>query len=272
MRKPLACCCLLALVLVAACARAPITGRQQLILVPETQVEQMGDRAYQDVLGRSEVVTGTPEAQLVQETGQRIAAAAPSEGYKWKFSLIKDDQANAFALPGGNVVVYSGLLKYAQTPDELAAVIAHEVAHDVARHGAERMSQQLLAQLGGAGLQAAVGAQSPVAMDALMAAYGAGAQIGFLLPFSRTQETEADRIGLILMAKAGYNPRAAVQFWRKMAAAGGRQPPTFLSTHPADEQRIAKLEEFMPEALSYYRPRQQPQPSGQGGWVFGPAR
>jgi predicted Zn-dependent protease len=273
---------LLALAVAAACATAPVTGRQQLILVPEGQVNDMGARAYQDVLAKSSVVTGTPEAQLVQEVGRGIAAVAPKEGYEWKFSLIRNDQANAFSLPGGAVVVYTGILKYARAPAELAAVIGHEMAHDLANHGAERMSQQLLAQLGATGLQAAVGAQSPAAMQALMAAYGAGTQIGILLPFSRTQESEADRIGLILMARAGYDPRAALRFWQSMtAAAGPRQVPEFLSTHPADEQRLAGLREAMPEALAEWQrgqpqaqapPQPQAQPSGQGGWVFGAPR
>lgn len=264
-----------AALLAAACATAPITGRQQLLLVDEAQVAQMGNRAYQQTLAESDVVTGTPEAEMVQAIGERIAAVAPeAEGQQWRFALIRGEQANAFALPGGGVAVYTGLLRYAETPDQLAAVMAHEVAHNIARHGAERMSQQLLAQLGAQGLQIAVGAQSPAAQQAMMAAYGAGAQVGFLLPYSRVQESEADRIGLILMAQAGYDPRAAVQFWRNMAAAGGEapQPPEFLSTHPADERRIAQLEELMPEALSYYEPRGGPRPTGRGGWEFGPVR
>jgi len=279
---------LLALVLAAAaCATAPVTGRPQLILVSEGEADRMGAQAYQDVVSKSQVVTGTPEAQLVRQVGQRLARVSPQVPYQWQFSLVRDNQANAFALPGGHVVVYTGILRYAQTPDELATVMAHEMAHNIARHGAERMSQQLVTQLGAAGLQAAVGAQSPAAMDALMTAYGAGTQVGILLPFSRTQESEADHIGLVLMAKAGYDPRQAVGFWQKMMAAGGagRQPPTFLSTHPADQQRIADLEREMPEALADYRQatgQQPPQPqaapqaapsTGRGqGFIFGPYR
>jgi predicted Zn-dependent protease len=283
MRLAPACPCLLILTLAlcAACATVPVTGRQQLMLVPQGQVNQMGDQAYEETLSKSKVVTGTPEANLVHDIGQRIAAVAPNTSEPWTFALIQDDTPNAFSLPGNHVVIQTGILKFAKTPAQLATVIAHEMGHDIANHGGERMSQQLLAQLGAAGLQAAVGSQSPAAMQALMTAYGAGAQVGFLLPFDRTQESEADRLGLTLMAKAGFDPQEAVQFWQSMMAAEGKQqqPPTFLSTHPADQQRIADLQKEMPQAMAAYKqatrqqvgqPSQQSAP-GRSGFVFGPA-
>lgn len=243
------------LFLVSACATAPITGRSQLIIVSDTEERRMGLQAYQDVLKKAKLSKDPKQVEMVERVGRRIAQSAEREfhvGYPWEFSVIDDDkEVNAFALPGGKVAVYTGILPVAQDDAGLATVMAHEVAHAIARHGAERMSTGLLAKLGGEILSA--GSSSP---EAVQAAYGLGANLGVLLPFDRRQESEADHIGLILMAKAGYDPRTAVTFWQRMAKIGSEkgQPPEFLSTHPADERRIARIKEWLPEALGVYKP------------------
>jgi len=191
----------------------------------------------------------------VRRVGGRIAAVANKPGYAWEFTVIDSPATvNAFALPGGKVAVYTGILPYTQTEDGLAFVLAHEVGHVIARHGGERMSQQLLLQLGQEGLNIAIANRSPVAIDAINAGYGIATTLGVALPFSREQEYEADRIGLILMARAGYDPREAPGFFdRMMHAPGKTRTPEFLSTHPADQHRIARLKSMIPEAMQYYR-------------------
>lgn len=246
----------LILVIIWACATAPITGRSQLQLVSEDQEIALGLRAYQELLSQAKLSQDPAIIEMVNRIGWRIARVAERPDYEWEFKVIDDDKtANAFALPGGKVAVYTGLLPYTKTEAGLAFVVAHEVAHAIARHGGERMSQQLLVQLGQEGLNLAVGSQSQVAVQAINQAYGVAATVGVLLPFSRAQESEADHIGLILMAKAGYDPREAPNFFESMLAAkkaGG--PPAFLSTHPADEERIARLRQLIPKALTYYDP------------------
>lgn len=213
----------------------------------------MGFSAYQSLVKKEKVVKGTAASEMLERVGGRIAAAADRPDYDWEFVLVENDQlANAFALPGGKVFVYTGILKYTKNEAGLATVVGHEIAHVLARHGAERMSMGLLAQLGEAALLTAVNSQSPTAVRAFQGAYGMAANIGVILPYSRQQEYEADRIGLILMAKAGYDPRSALDFWERMSRSSGdpKQPP-FLSTHPTDEARIEKIRELLPEALSY---------------------
>jgi predicted Zn-dependent protease len=244
-----------ALLTLWACATAPVTGRPELLLVPESQEIALGVKAYRETLAKAKL-TQDPEINgLVNSVGRRIAAAADRPDYQWEFRVIEDDKtANAFCLSGGKVAVYTGLLPYTKDEGGLAFILAHEVGHALARHGGERLSQQLLVELGGQGLDLAVGARSPAAVQAINQAYGLGATVGFLLPFSRTQESEADHIGLILMAKAGYDPREAPKvFERMMAGRHEKGPPTFLSTHPADAERIRELQALMPEALEYYR-------------------
>lgn len=246
----------LILVSIWACATAPITGRSQLQLVPEDQEIALGLKAYQEMLSQAKLSKDPKTIEMVNRIGWRIARVAARPDYEWEFKVIDDDKtANAFALPGGKVAVYTGLLPYTKTEDGLAFVLAHEVAHAIARHGGERMSQQLLVQLGQQGLNLAVGSQSQVAVQAINQAYGVTAAVGVLLPFSRAQESEADHIGLILMAKAGYDPRESPNFFESMKAAKkGGGPPAFLTTHPADEERIARLRELIPQAMGYYRP------------------
>lgn len=233
------------------CATAPFTGRSQLILVSEGQEASLGDDAYRHAL-RDSVVSRSPEAErLVRKVGEKIAVAANKPEYKWEFTVINDPETvNAFAVPGGKVAVYTGIFGPARDEAGLAVVLGHEVAHALARHPAERMSQGMLAQLGGAGLSIALG-NNPGLANLVLQAYG----IGVALPFSRSQETEADRIGLILMAKAGYDPRVSVELWERMEMKDGGKgtPPEFLSTHPSYETRIQQLRSFIPEALTYYQ-------------------
>ena len=240
------------LVAATACTSAPYTHRSQLMLVSAEDENKLGATAFKDVLAKNRVDPSPSANRPVEATGTRIARVAERPDYKWRFVVIDDPkQQNAFCLPGGKVAVYSGIFPIAQDTNGLAVVLGHEIAHALARHGAERMSQGLAAEAGGTLLGAVLGS-SPSA-NAVLAAYGAGAQVGVLLPFSRTQESEADHIGLILMARAGYDPHGALAFWQRMErAAGGGSPPEFLSTHPSHGTREQQIEAWLPEAMRYY--------------------
>ncbi|MFN6960878.1 MAG: M48 family metallopeptidase [Rhodocyclaceae bacterium] len=245
----------LAALLMGACSTVPVTGRSQLLMVSEQQELRMGLTSYKKILEKEKLGSDPVINERVQRIGRRIAAATGRTDYQWEFKVIDDDKTvNAFCLPGGKVAVYTGLLPL--TPDDasLAAVIAHEVAHAIARHGGERLSQEMVV----AGLTAAtvMATRDSSRRDLYAGLLGAGAAVGFLLPYSRLHEAEADRMGLIYMAKAGYDPRAALGLWQRMAAQskGKSKPPEFLSTHPADETRIKEIERWLPEALSHYRP------------------
>lgn len=253
------------IVLFAACQTVPITGRQQLNLIPSETILNMSYANYREFISTHKVIQGTEETEMVKRVGQKIRHAVETyfsqnnisdrlKGYRWAFNLVEDKAINAWCMPGGKVVVYTGILPITKDETGLAVVMGHEIAHAVAQHGDERMSQALLAEMGGAALSTAL-SQKPKETTALfMAAYGIGAQIGILLPYSRLQETEADRLGLIFMAIAGYNPQSAIDFWKRMAAAKrGASLPEFLSTHPADETRIRNIEKLIPEAMRYYR-------------------
>jgi predicted Zn-dependent protease len=235
---------------VAACAQAPITGRNQLILLPESQDADMGLQAYQQIKQEEKISSNAALNQRVQTVGRRIAAVSGHPEWDWQFTLFDNPEPNAFALPGGKVGVYTGLFKVAQNDAQLAAVMGHEVGHAIARHGAERMSQGILAQLGGVAVGAATGSQAVVDL------YSQAATLGVILPYSRGQESEADEIGLMLMAEAGYDPREAVTLWQNFAAVGGDRPPEFLSTHPSEGTRIERLQELMPKALEIYQQHQ----------------
>lgn len=257
---------LLLIIFLAACSTVPVTGRQQLDLVPDDQIMAMSADQYQKFMAENEVVTGTREARMVKQVGERISKAVESylaeqnksklvEGYNWKFNLVKDSSVNAWAMPGGRVAVYTGILPVAENENGLATVMGHEIAHAVAQHGNERMSHALLAQLGGAALSVALSENPSQTSNLFMAAYGIGTQVGILLPYSRLQESEADHLGLIFMAMAGYDPRKSIDFWKRMAAQNkGGKPPEFLSTHPAHETRIEQINKNLPEAMKYYRP------------------
>ena len=241
--------------LIAGCSSAPYTGRSQLIVVSEGQEAALGDDAYRHVLRDSVVTRASDAERIVRKVGERIAAAANKPEYKWEFTVINDPETvNAFAVPGGKVAVYTGIFGPARDEAGLAVVLGHEVAHALARHPAERMSQGLLLQLGGVGLGVALG-RNPAVANQILQVYGIGAGVGVALPFGRAQETEADRIGLILMAKAGYDPRVALDLWERMEKKEGGKgaPPEFLSTHPGYETRISQLRSFLPEALNYFQ-------------------
>lgn len=246
--------------IITSCATAPVTGRSQLILTSPSEENEMGATAFREVLSTSTLSKNQSYNESVTRVGNRIAQVADTPAYDWDFKVIDDDeQINAFALPGGKVGIYTGILPVAQTEAGLATVMAHEVAHVAARHGGERVSSGVLAQLGAVGISAALGGGDPYVREAVMQAYGLGANVGVLLPFSRGQESEADRIGLIYMAQAGYDPREAIAFWERMdeAVRGQGQPPEFLSTHPGYGTRINNLRMWLPEALPYYEQSQK---------------
>jgi predicted Zn-dependent protease len=245
-------------VLMAGCATAPYTGRRQLMISSEERETSMGLQAFRYLKQRYPVCRDPAVTETVQRVGGRIAAAANRPDYRWEFVVFENKEANAFCLPGGKVGIFTGILKYTRDEAGLATVMAHEAAHALARHAGERMSQSTLAQVGGLGLGLGLGGVNPVAGQAIMQGYGLGAQMGFLLPYSRAQEYEADRIGMILLAKAGYDPAAALDFWKRMQAKErGPNLPQFLSSHPKDENRIREMTAFLPEAQKYYQPPAQ---------------
>jgi predicted Zn-dependent protease len=247
-----------------ACTRNPITGRRQLSLVSESELQLTATKQYQQFLSENKVVTSSSnkDAIMVKRVGERIAQAITGyyakqgksellKDYKWEFNLVDSKEVNAWCMPGGKVVVYTGLLPVTQNETALAIVMGHEIAHAIASHGRERMSQAMMAQgiqsLGGVAL-----GSNPEALNIFNNVYGPTAQVGVLLPNSRKQELEADHYGLIFAALAGYNPEEGVAFWQRMGKLGGNKPSELLSTHPSDDTRIKKLQELMPEALKYY--------------------
>ena len=239
---------ILALLFIAGCASAPYTGRRQLMLVSESDEVASGQQAYRQIL-RDSVSSVDPEAlRIVRTVGERIAAAANKPDYRWEFRVINNpEMINAFCVPGGKVAVYTGIFPIARDEAGLAVVLGHEVAHALLRHAGERMSQS---EILGAGM--AIAGASGVRPQILQA-LGVGASVGLVLPFSRSQESEADHVGLILMAKAGYDPTVSLDVWDRMARKEKGAPPAFLSTHPGYETRVQQLRSFMPEALSYYQ-------------------
>jgi predicted Zn-dependent protease len=247
----------LVILVAAACQTVPVTGRSQLILLPEGSELQMGLSSYEQILKKSKVSTDAHATEQVTRVGRRIAEATGRTDYAWEFKVLEDKQANAFCLPGGKVAVYTGLLPITADDAGLGAVLGHEVAHAVARHGGERVSQTLLVQTGLAATQVALSRNDPRTVQAVTSLLGAGATVGVLLPWGRAQESEADRLGLIYMAKAGYHPSAARDLWVRMGrlAKGKQQPPELLSTHPAPATRIRDIEGWLPEALQHYSPR-----------------
>ena len=240
-----------------ACETVPLTGRSQVMLLPEGTELTMGLDSYREVLQKSHVSNDPVLNGQVTRVGQRIAQATGRADYQWEFKVLEDKQANAFCLPGGKVAVYTGILPITRDDAGLAAVLAHEVSHAIARHGGERVSQSLLVQTGLAATQAALSQRDPKTVQAVTSLLGAGSSVGLLLPWSRSQESEADHLGLIYMAKAGYDPHAARDLWQRMdaAAQGASRPPEFLSTHPSAATRIRQIEGWLPEAMGYYRPR-----------------
>ena len=253
-------CCL------CACSEVAITGRSQLNFMPDSMMSSMSLQHYQTFLKENKRSADAQQTERVKRVGRRIAQAITDycrqrgiqselQGYDWEFNLVDSNEINAWAMPGGKVVVYTGLLAVAQTEADLAVVIGHEVAHVFAKHGAERMSYNYTAQLGGMALAKAIEEKSEATQKLFLGAFGLGAQVGVMLPFSRLHEEEADRLGLIFMAMAKYDPEVAVPFWQRMAQAkeGKGQTPELLSTHPSDEKRISRLRRYMDEARDYYQ-------------------
>lgn len=249
----------------AACTTVPLTGRQQMNLLPESQMVSMSLTQYGQFLQQHQVVPANDaRTREIKEVGEKIAAAATKylrskdagdrvAGFKWEFNLVESKEINAWCMPGGKVVFYTGILPIAQNKDGIAIVMGHEVAHAIARHGNERMSQGLLAQTGAMALDLAL-AQKPNETRQLFAqAYGLGATVGMILPFSRTHESEADKMGLAFAAIAGYNVDVAPEFWNRMAKLGGSRPPEFLSTHPDPANRANAIREYLPTAKAIGR-------------------
>jgi predicted Zn-dependent protease len=256
---------ILSALLVTGCALNLATGRKQLSLVSESELQLMATSEYESFLSESKVLDPgrSEDAAMVDRVGARISKAITEyyydqeqgsvvEGYNWEFNTIDNEAVNAWCMPGGKVVVYSGLLPVAQNETGLAIVIGHEIAHAIAKHGSERMSQAMMQQLGGMALQVALSEKPRETQNLFLQSYAIGSQVGAMLPWSRQQETEADKYGLIFAAMAGYNRQEAIPFWERMSNAGGAKPPEFLSTHPSDKTRIRKLKQFMPEAMKYY--------------------
>jgi predicted Zn-dependent protease len=251
-----------------ACSTNPITGRKQLSLVPERELQSMANQQYRQFLSSSNVVSPSRDrdAEMVRRVGNRVAQAVTSyyrqqglsnqlDGYKWEFNLIRDPAANAWAMPGGKVAIYSGLLPITRNEAALAIVMGHEISHAIFQHGNERMSQGLAAQGLGTGLSVALANKPAATQNIFNQAFGIGTAVGVMLPFSRKQELESDRFGMIFAAMAGYNPREAIALWDRMEkASNGNKPPEFLSTHPSEGRRKAQLERYLPEALKYYKP------------------
>lgn len=256
---------LLIAALICGCATVPVTGRRQLSFVSQDDLVGQSEQNFQQVLRQSTVSTDPVKNRELAEVMRRIACAAEVfmneqgrqsqvAGYRWDVALLEDpDQVNAFTLPGGKIVAYTGIFKAANTPERLAAVVAHEAAHDIVNHAGERASQLLLLRFGETTLSAALSQSPEQTRQLLMAAFGAGSRFGFLLPYNRQQELEADRIGLIIMAIAGYDPRQAQQLWKNMAELERRSPVEFLSTHPSTERRLIDIRRHIPEALAYFR-------------------
>jgi len=232
----------------------PETGRKARVALSSQQEETLGLQSYREVLSQSQVVSSGPAHEIVVRVAERLARATgdAAKQFRWQVSLVQSPQANAFCLPGGKIAVFTGILPHTKTEAGLAAVMGHEMAHAVARHGSQRLLRTSLAQTLMMGASFSLSDMDPGQRQAVMAALGAGAQYGLLLPFSREHETEADEMGLLYMARAGYDPREAVSFWERMSSAGGPQPPEFASTHPSHGRRIQDLQAFMPQAIAEY--------------------
>jgi predicted Zn-dependent protease len=247
-----------------SCSTVPVTGRSQLNLIPQSQMLSMSFQQYGDFLKTNKMSTNQEQTAMVKRVGDRTRQAVERymtqqgfadrlKGYQWEFNLVESKDVNAWCMPGGKVVVYTGIIPVVQNEPGLAVVMGHEIAHAIAEHGNERMSQGLLAQAGGMALDAALNKQPEETKNLWMTVYGVGAQYGALLPYSRMQESEADHLGLIFMAMAGYDPNESLNFWVRMSQAGGQAPPEFMSTHPSNQTRIDDLRKELPEAMKYYK-------------------
>ena len=247
-----------------SCQPVPITGRSQLHLIPQTQMLALSFETYSNFLATHPTIKNGADVEMVRRVGSEIQGAVQKyfqenkmqnrlKYYKWEYNLIKDSMVNAWAMPGGKVGVYTGILPITQNDTGLAVVLGHEIAHAVANHGDERMSQALLVQAGGLALAQALAKKPELTRQLALAAFGLGTEVGLLLPYSRLHESEADQLGLVFMAMAGYDPNSAVGFWERMSKKGGGAVPEFLSTHPSDKSRIDNIKRKIPKAMKYYR-------------------
>ncbi|NJK87181.1 MAG: M48 family metallopeptidase [Bacteroidales bacterium] len=246
-----------------SCAKVPITGRKQFTAVPTSQLISLSKESYQQVIQNNELSDNNVYINTVKNVGTKISGAVEQymkeqgmedrlEGYQWEYHVLESDEKNAWCMPGGKIAFYEGIMPICKDDNGVAVVMAHEIAHAVANHGNERMSQQLLVQLGGMALSVALEEQKETTQQLALAAFGLGTSVGVLLPYSRTHEQEADELGLYFMAMAGFDPRGAPEFWARMQQQGGASVPEFLSTHPNPENRIKYLRKVMPKALKFY--------------------
>lgn len=255
----------LTIFILQSCSTVPLTGRSQLNMIPNSEMLTMSFQQYDQFLKENKLSTNQAEVNMVKKTGENIQHAVERylqannlsdrlNGYNWEFNLVESDQVNAWCMPGGKVVVYTGILPLTMDENGLAVVMGHEIAHAIAEHGNERMSQQLLQQVGVVGLMVAMKDEPAQTQAIWLSVYGVGTTVGVILPYSRTHESEADHLGLIFMAMAGYDPHVAPEFWKRMAASKqGGSPPEFLSTHPSDQTRINDITSWIPEAMKYYQ-------------------
>jgi predicted Zn-dependent protease len=247
-----------------SCSTVAITGRKQLNIIPDSEMLSMSFQQYDEFIRTNKLSADANNSNMVKRVGFNVQNAVQRyftenkmtdrlNGYNWEFNLVESNDVNAWCMPGGKVVVYTGILPLTQDESGLAVVMGHEIAHAIAEHGNERMSQILLTQLGGLALSEALSSQPQQTRDLWLGVYGLGAQVGVLLPYSRTHESEADRLGLVFMSMAGYDPNVAISFWERMAAQKqGQAPPEFLSTHPSDKTRIEDIKKNLPEAMKYF--------------------
>jgi predicted Zn-dependent protease len=250
----------------AACSTVPLTNRKQFIAIPSSEMLSLSNQNYNAVLGQSTLSTNASYQQAVNRVGKRISAAVEEylgqigrkeliNGYEWEFNVIKDESLNAWCMPGGKIVFYEGIMPVCENDNGIAVVMSHEVAHAVAKHSNERLSQEMALQMGGMALSQALKEKEEQTRNLALAAFGVGSQLGVILPYSRSHETEADELGLYFMAMAGYDPSGAPVFWERMQSAGQGGVPEFLSTHPNPENRIQHLKQIMPKALEFYNNR-----------------
>lgn len=257
------------LLLLAGCSSVALTGRKQLLLVSDSEVMSLSNSSFQDYMRTAKPSTNAANTAMVVQVGRRIANAVETylrnngmadqiKNFAWEFHLVQDPEPNAFCMPGGKIVVNEGILPYTQTEEGLAIVLGHEVGHAVAKHSAERLSQQMVASYGGQLLSGVLSNKTAATQNLAQQIYGLGAQYGVMLPYSRRNESEADHLGLVFAAMAGYNPQAAIPFWQRMASGGSKKVPEFMSTHPSDASRINNIRQLLPEAMKYYTPATTP--------------
>ncbi len=254
------------LIFSTSCSSVPLTGRKQFVAIPSSQMMSLSADSYYQVLSENKLSSKTSYVNMVQSVGEKLSAAvekymiennmsAGVENFDWQYNVIVSDQLNAWCMPGGQIAFYEGIVPVCGDETGVAVVMGHEIAHAIAQHGNERMSQQLLIQMGGVALSEALKNEKETTMQLALLAFGVGSKLGVELPYSRTHESEADELGLYFMAMAGYDPREAPEFWERMQAKGGERPPEFLSTHPHPGSRIKDLQKHMPKALEYYNSR-----------------